>query len=58
MKLMITKSRLGFSVYDADKLDRLDLFPNDREGRMRLVDFLSKFVYSQPSKTRRTKKKG
>jgi len=54
MKLMINCTSAGFGVYDADKMDRLDLFPNTQEGRERLVDFLAKFVHNQRPRRRRS----
>lgn len=56
MKLIINSTSDGFGVWDADKMTRLDLFPNTEEGRDRLVDFLAKFVYSRRPKKRSNKK--
>lgn len=56
MKLMLIPGSAGFSVYDADKLNRLDMFPNTLEGRERLVDFLAKFVHSNRPRLKKKRK--
>jgi len=52
MKLMIMPSNNGFTVYDADKMNRLDMFPNTKDGRKLLIEFLSKFVRSRKPKVK------
>jgi len=44
MQLIITKSSLGFTVYDPKTLNRIELFPNTNEGFERLMTFLSKYL--------------
>lgn len=40
IKLSITKTSLGYTVYDATSKDRIDIFPDNKEGRERLLEWL------------------
>ena len=41
-ELVITKTTLGYSIYDRNTLNRIDLFPNTPEGKERLLEFINK----------------
>lgn len=41
IELKVVKTSLGYTVYDVNSKDSIDVFPDDAEGRERLLEYLS-----------------